>query len=119
MFKLAQKREVLWPVTVTVPVDGGVEKVEIQVRYRLLVRSELAAFTDRIKATAENGANVIDALDGLLTERITGWHGISDESGEDLPFTQDNLAAVLDVPYLREAIEAGLYAASRGALAKN
>ena len=42
-----------------------------------------------------------------------------DEAGTALPFTAENLAAVLDVPYLREAIESGLYAASRGAVAKN
>jgi hypothetical protein len=120
MFKFARNREVLWPVTVNVPADGGPEKVEIQIRYRLLTRSELSGLSERIKAAAEGGeGEVLAALDGLLAERITGWDGISDEAGEVLPFSADNLTAVLDVPYLREAIETGLYAASRGALAKN
>jgi hypothetical protein len=120
MFKFARNREVLWPVTVNVPADGGPEKVEIRIRYRLLTRSELTGMSERIKAAAEGGeADVVHVLDGLLTERITGWDGISDEAGEALAFTPDNLTAVLDVPYLREAIETGLYAASRGAAVKN
>ena len=120
MFRFAKHREVLWPVTVSVPADGGPEKVEIRIRYRLLTRSELSGFAERIKAAAEDSeTSVVGVLDGLLAERITGWDGISDEAGEALAFTPDNLAAVLDVPYLREAIESGLYAASRGATVKN
>ena len=120
MFRFARQREVLWPVTVNVPADGGPEKIEIQVRYRLLTRSELAGLSDRIKAAAEAGeGEVLSTLDALLAERITGWSGIAGEDGEALPYTADNLAALLDVPYLREAIETGLYSASRGALAKN
>jgi hypothetical protein len=119
MFRFAAQREVLWPVTVSVPVDGGVAPTELQIRYRLLTRSELADLGERLRATEGGERALMATLDGLLAARITGWEGIADESGAPLPFTPETLAAVLDVPYLREAIEAGLYAASRGALAKN
>lgn len=120
MFKFARNREVLWPVTISAPADGGPQKVEIKVRYKLLTRSELAELSERLKAAAEGSdADVISTLDSLLAERITGWDGIADEAGNPLAFTPDNVAAVLDVPYVREAIESGLYAASRGAVAKN
>jgi hypothetical protein len=122
MFRLAKNREVLWPIRVSVPIDGGVETAELSIRYRLLTRSELAALGDRLKAATSEGESTVSlmgVLDGLLSERITGWEGLAGEDGAPLAFTPEHLAAVLDVPYLREAIEAGLYAASRGALAKN
>ena len=123
MFRLNKTREVLWPVTVSVPVDGGVETAELKIRYRLLNRSELAAIGDGLRALTpeerENATQLMGRLDAILTERITGWEGIADEGGTALAFNPEHLAAVLDVPYLREAIEQGLYAASRGALAKN
>jgi len=118
MFRLAKQREVLWPVTVQVPADGGPQPVEIQIRYRLLRRSELADMHARIVASAEANTLLAD-LDAVLGERITGWEGIGDEDGTPLPFNPQTLAAVLDEPYLRQPIEDGLYAASRGALAKN
>jgi hypothetical protein len=65
------------------------------------------------------GEILLADLDAVLGERITGWEGIGDEDGTPLPFNPQTLAAVLDEPYLRQPIEDGLYAASRGALAKN
>jgi hypothetical protein len=123
MFRLNKTREVLWPVSVSVPVDGGVETVPVQIRYRLLSRSELAAIGDGLRALTqeerESATQLMGHLDQLLAERITGWEGIADETGAPLAFTPEHLAQVLDVPYLREAIETGLYAASRGALGKS
>ncbi len=55
MFKFARQREVLWPVTVNVPADGGPERTEIKVRYRLLTRSELAGLSERIREAAYEG----------------------------------------------------------------
>jgi hypothetical protein len=109
MFKLAKQREVLWPVTVTVPVDGGVEKVEIQVRYRLLTRSEMLALRDEGE----------QALEGLVRERVTGWDGVADASGEPLPFSPETLEQALDNLAFFQAVSVGLLFASQGALAKN
>lgn len=119
MFKLAKERQVLWPVTVQVPEDGGPQAVDIQVRYRLLTRSELKALAGALAGVSGDTDALLAELDARLSDRITGWEGIADEAGKPLPFTPENMAAVLDVPYLRDAIEQGLYAASRGALAKN
>ena len=119
MFQFARQREVLWPVTVAVPADGGPQAVEIQIRYRLLTRSELRALAGAIAEAQGDTDALLGTLDARLAERITGWEGIAGEDGQPLPFTADTLAALLDQPYLREAIERGLYAASRGALEKN
>jgi hypothetical protein len=93
--------------------------VEIRIRYRLLTRGELRALAGEIREAEGDADALLGKLDARLAERITGWEGIGDEDGAPLAFTADNLAALLDQPYLREAIERGLYAASRGALEKN
>jgi len=119
MFRLAKQREVLWPVTVQVPEDGGPQSIEIKVRYKLLARSELRALASALSTVAGDTDALLAELDTKLIERITGWEDLGDEDGNALAFTRANVEAVLDIPYLREAIEQGLYAASRGALAKN
>lgn len=121
MFKFARERVVSWPVTLSVPQDGGPQKVEVRVRYRLMTRSEMDTVVRRLREQADDGSPLAvgDTIDALLEERIVGWGGIEGESGELLEFNAENLKAMLDVPFLREAFESGLYQASRGALAKN
>ncbi|MGE0289688.1 MAG: hypothetical protein AB7I42_25640 [Bradyrhizobium sp.] len=137
MFKFARKREVLWPVTVLVPLDDGsgqVAEMEIRIRYRLLTSTEL---NDRAREELEVALSAGvegGAVDGMLAQlspdrinkamedlkgRITGWEGLADEAGEPLAFTPENLDGVLEIPYLRTAIHRGLVEASQGAPAKN
>lgn len=110
MFKLAEKNEVLWPVTVPVPQDGGtVTEVEIQIRYKLLTRSRMDELP-RLPAKEQDGA---------LLDHITGWEGVQATDGKDVPFSRDNLIALLDIGPVQRAVVRGLYEASRGAPAKN
>lgn len=137
MFKFAISRQVLWPVVVRIPRDDGTgEAIEaqIKIRYRLLTQTELTARARDDLETARAVGSDQAGVDGLLEQispervdrrlqemkgRITGWEDFADEQGEPLPFTAENLAAVLDVPYLRAPIERGLIEASQGARAKN
>lgn len=103
MFKLAREREVLWPVTVNVPQDGGtVKKVDVRLRYKLACRSD-----EGFKL----GADQADAL----AERITGWEAVANEDGTAAPFTNENLRAALDIPYFFQAALEGFVQASTGA----
>jgi len=120
MLRILKERVVLWPVTVSVPADGGPERVEVKVRYRLLTRSDMDAIAERLRAVAAEGDHaVVGLVDTVLAERVLGWEGIEGEDGEPLAHSPEAVRALLDLPYLREAIESGLYAASRGASAKN
>lgn len=110
MFKLAQQNEVLWPVTVQVPQDGGTTKaVEISVRYRLLTKTDARDMKAMDDAASEQA----------LLSHITGWEGVADMAGNPVPFTPDNLAALVEHDYVARAIVLGLYQASKGAPAKN
>lgn len=120
MLRISKDRVVLWPVSVSLPADGGPERVEIKVRYRLLTRSDMDGVAERLRARAAEGDQVIIGLvDDLLADRVLGWEGIEGEDGQPLAYSPEAVRALLDLPYLREAIESGLYAASRGAVAKN
>lgn len=122
MFRFAKNREVMWPVTINVPADGGgVIEVKISVRYKLLTRAEMR---EAVGAAQKAGGNAtaedMRKDDAWLAERITGWEDVVDDStGDPLAFTPDNLAALLNEPYVAAAIGAGLWEASRGAAAKN
>jgi hypothetical protein len=124
MFQLAAKREILWPVTIQVPVDGGgVEKKEIQLRLRIFSRSEKATYLEQLRTAASTeGATVMDVqriTTDELASRITGWENVLAEDDQPAPFTPENVAALLDIECVFTAAHEALLAASQGALAKN
>jgi len=119
MFKLARRNEVLWPVIIQVPVDHGTSPVEIDIRYRLLSRSEARTLEERTRTDGTDAFSALDALDTELASRITGWDRVGDEDGKPAPFSPEALRALLDLPYAYTAIRDGLFNASNGALAKN
>ena len=132
MFKFAKNREVLWPVEIQMPVDGGeVESVVVSVRFKLLDQTELS---DRMREGLEMmriGDDVEEALKAVAPEElkkrnadlaahITGWgDDIVGDNDKPLPFTKKNLEAFIQVPYIRAAFSQGLLDASRGAPSKN
>lgn len=122
MFRFAKSREVLWPVTINVPVDGGgVSEAKIRVRYKLLSRTEMReAVNIARKADGNATEEQVKQDEAWLADRITGWEDVVDDAtGDALAFTPDNLAALLEESYVAAAISAGLWEASRGAAAKN
>lgn len=112
MFKFAKQRIVKWPVTVRVPKDGGtVEDIEIVVHFKLL---EVDAIEKILEKRIDKG------LEETLKKHIVGWEGIEDaESGQALKFSEKNLLALCNVPYVLSAFTLGLVAASQGSPAKN
>lgn len=118
MFKHAAKREVDWPVEVSVAQDGGtVQTVEVTLRYRLATSSE-------IRSMSSSGIGMLDGEEDLralekVCGHITGWDKIVDEDDNPIEFTQENLYAVMENPAFARAATIGLVQASSGAAAKN
>lgn len=111
MFQFASQKQVLWPVTISSPSadgSGTIDSIEIKVFFELMTRSEARVIQDDI-----------DQAQHVLPNKIKGWEGIVNGDGSALPFTEDNLSAILDVPYIERAIAIGLIQASNGAPAKN
>jgi len=109
-------REVDWPVEIPVPQDGGsTVKAEVMVRFKLATKTEIF------------GSGDTPPKKDLLPSRILGW-GTAEENHKDgfvdgkekpIPFTPENLKAVLNIGYIERALALALVNASNGAAAKN
>lgn len=120
MFKYVRDRTITVPVTVSEPSDGGARKVTLRVKYRLLTNSQFEEFSMRLREIPDDEISAKKRIiEDLLLNHIVGWEDIVDESGAPIPYSTEMLRALLDLPYVREALEAGLYSESRGAAAKN
>lgn len=99
-----------WPVTINVPKDGGtVKSFKVTVRFQLLDSRKL------------RGVDADAPAKPTLREHVKGWGDefVVKGTGEPLPFTADNLDALLAKPYIQRAFTIGLIEASSGAAAKN
>lgn len=108
MFKLVAVRTVNWPVVVNIPLDGGKTRPErFAAQYTLLSQDEQAEVLEQLSKD--------DAPDDLLERVLCGWdESVKDESGAPLPFTAQNKAAMLAIPYVRVALLRAYVQASTG-----
>lgn len=93
MFKIAAKRTLTWPVTVSIPQDGGkTTKATFKADFEVLGQDELLDITNEGK----------DVLERVLT----GWEGVADENGAEIPFNAEAKAQLLQIQYVRQALYA-------------
>lgn len=106
MFVFKKEVEVIWPVSINMPLDNGTtRKIKTSAKFKVLPQSEINDLTNR----------------GMLEKAVVGWPqnafvtkvGPNEGDVEDIPFSADTLAALLDVTY----IFAGFYEAYQQVLA--
>lgn len=109
-FKVAKVREVMWPVTINVPGDGGKSQVhKVNVRLEILGQDEA---DDIIYGRTEEK--------DLLNRVLKGWDDtVRDEAGEALPFDDETKRAFLQLPYVRRGLMEAYGEASVGGRRKN
>lgn len=96
-----------WPVTVESPVDGGrFESETFDAVFKRVGRAEFQRLID--KGDIE-----------LIETVLTGWEGITDEGGKELPFNKGNLKEMMDDPYFTRGIITAYLASLEGGKAKN
>lgn len=101
MFKVVKERLVWWPVVWDVPVDGGkVEQAEIKVRFRLIDLSQLGAITAEIDALDRSDEKVVDRQCRVVMQLATDWEGVVDASDTAMPFSEENVRALMSIPAL-------------------
>ena len=104
MFKIEKPKEITWPVTVSIPRDGGnTVKATFTGIFRILPTSEF-------NAIYSSGGNDED----LIRNVMTGWCDLCDESGVPLVVSDDNLNMIVTVPYIRSAIVAAYLELAHG-----
>jgi hypothetical protein len=111
MFVLKKSPVVSWPITIPMPAnDGKVNQIPVTVKYKLLPQARY----DELKAHDND----------LLNECVVGWNddafGHENANGEadPLPFTAENLAALIEYPFIRTGFLQGYWKAVAG-LEKN
>lgn len=115
MFTLTDNPTYWWPVEVPMPSQseaGKTEPVRFDAQFRHLGLEE----TEKLQG--ELGKTV--TTDAQLVMRIcTSWREVRDGHGNDLPFTEENVRRLLNVPHSMDAIYAAFKASRQGAAEKN
>lgn len=88
MFKLAAVRKVTWPVTVSIPKDGGdTVKATFSGEFEVLTQDELE----------KNHGDLLDRV-------LVGWKGVAGEDEQEVAFSPEAKANMLGITYVRAAL---------------
>ena len=114
MFKIGQTDRFTYPVHVEISGDGGKRQTHtFDATFKRLSREEFQAMMKAAQEGSLEDASV--AADVLL-----GWKGVQDEHGGDLPFSEENRDALLNVwPVLPAVMSAFIEAHTPTGRAKN
>lgn len=110
MFKLAASPVYFWPVSVSLPTDGGkFEKSTFDAQFKRIPQSRIDAIfrADDVKD------------EEVARELLVGWRGVTDDSGEDVPFSEAAREQLFNVPGVRAAVIKSYLESLSGAKQKN
>lgn len=107
MFQFTKQRLVKdWPATITVAQNGGsVSSHQIGVDLEIID-------TEHYRAVAAQGDRAV------IAAIVKGWHGIGDEYGEPLPFSEENRDALASHTGFTSAVLTAYLQAARGEAAQ-
>lgn len=105
MFKVEKPTTIAWPVTVSIPRNGGnVVKATFTGEFRILSGAEF-------NAIYANGGSDED----LVRNVLTNWGAdLRDESDQSMDYNDENLNLIASVPYIRAAIVAAYLELAHG-----
>ncbi len=109
MFKIAQTPSYFSPVEVLIP--GAASKQTFDVEFKRLTRGEILELKERITLDSSTSRDI-------CRELVLGWKGVQGEDGE-LPFSQTNLDAILDIHPVEQSVLSAFFASIAGARLKN
>lgn len=97
MFKITQNKTYKWPVEVRYPQDGGTfGKATFTAEFKALPQSEI----EKVIRAGREGDETAD----ICSAALMGFTSVQDENGNDLPYSEENKARLLDVSAARAAI---------------
>ena len=110
MFKIAEgPLNYTWPVTVAIPQNGGTfTKAGFSAEFKALPQHRINAIV--------GGEAEIDA--DLLTECLVGWKNVQSADGSEMAFSDENLAKLLDIAYVRVALVRAFFDSINGGAAR-
>jgi len=112
-FVLKQDDRFTWPISFDVPVDGGRhQRQTFDGEFVRLSQSRLRELGEAIQTEEASDQDI-------AREVLVGWAGITDDDGEEVPFSKAALERLLDIPMLATAIVTTYFKSLQGAKAKN
>lgn len=97
-FKLKQSNTYFWPVEVSLPDSGGTYTREtFDVEFKRVSRQEFTELRDKAQRGKLPDFQVVNQV-------MVGWKGVKDDKGEDLPFSETALDAMMKINQVPPAI---------------
>tara|TARA_R110000772_G_C13059920_1_gene415152 strand:+ start:47 stop:391 length:345 start_codon:yes stop_codon:yes gene_type:complete len=112
-FILKQSDTFSWPVTFDLPVDGGLHETQaFDVQFKRMPQKWIREIAKKIDADKVTDTEV-------AKEILSGWAGITDESGKEIPFSQKTMEQLLEIPTLSGSVVLAFFKATAGVKEKN
>jgi hypothetical protein len=112
MFVITQSSSYKWSVKVKVPVDGGrFDEHTFDAVFKRLPQS-------RIEEMRSSVAGEEYTPKAIAQEIVVGWSGVQDANG-DIPFSEDALKTVLELPGVAASIVIAFFDSINGITRKN
>ncbi len=112
-FVLKQSDTFFWPVSFDVPESGGKHRRQtFDAEFRRLPQS-------RLKELGELVGQSEISESCLLYQSECGWRGVTDDQGEEIPFSEGMMRQLLDVPFMAATIFGAYTDSLQGAKRKN
>jgi len=107
MFQLKEKNVVWWPVVISEPVnDGQVVEHGCSMELEILTQAQY----DELALKGDIA---------VIRKALRGWRDVSGVDGQALAFNEDNVEALLALPFVRRCILNAYHSAAVGAPVKN
>lgn len=100
-FVLKQSDTYTWPITLILPVDGGRrEKHTFDGEFKRLPQTRINEIVRQARAMERGRLNEDEGLEDqdAAREVLTGWSGVVDDDGKEIPFSSSTLAQLLEIP---------------------
>lgn len=114
MFVLKKRESFQWPVKFRIAIDGRYEDHEFKAEFKRISQSRI---DELFGAGGDRSEKISD--DEFVREALIGWDGVTLENGDAVPFNQDTLTSLLDVPGVRTAIVRAFFNSISGLAEKN
>ena len=100
-FVLKQSATYTWPITLIIPMDGGRrDKHTFDGEFRRLPQSRINEIIRLARAAERGRLNDDEELldQDAAREILAGWSGVVDDDAKEIPYSENALAQLLDIP---------------------
>lgn len=117
-FVLKQSDTYSWPVAFDVPVDGGRhERQTFDGVFKRLPQSRVGPMVAELQQLDD--LSDLERVTEIAKEVLVGWAGVTGDDAKEIPYSEQALAQLLEVPLLAVSIIKSYMDSIKGAKRKN